>query len=606
MHFRRARHLAGAFAFALVLAGPLLVAGASDAAAPPDSTAVPEPADTAWTFDVITRADYLRRHAISLDNFLEFAPGGVVVRAGPIGNVAAYSRWGIGRGRATLFMNGIPMNDPQNDLAPWVHVATSGVGTLRMDPAGSWIEGAIDFIDTPPLPTRPTTFIELSKGTNDLRQRRARFASEEGPVGLDLSYDEVLDDGYAFDAAGGSQGFPDYGKSRSRNSAIILRGAPDAAARFRFGVRQYQSTSTGTLTDPSSENQRDGHLAWFDAGVGPATLTVFGLGNTAGSRDSTTVNETSGALLDLHPTWKDTRTRVRLLGRRTTATQDVGAASRTHQARFEGHVEASRALGAGEWIATGDVAGDDETPFVWGATAGVRAASERTSFTVQGGRSFRLPNLGERYLPVHVRDGRILAGDPDVDPESALEIRGDWDLRLGPFANRVTGSWIRSSDTIAFRPRTVGTETWRVAANASTTPAMTIVEERLHGEGRIGPLLARGLGCVMVSSGDREEAFRGVPDLQANASFLIGGEMFEKTSALYAGAEFLHVGARVDYDGTALSAFNVVNLLLEGRLIDVHLYLKYLNVLDEQYTTLGDYLMTPRTLVYGLAWTLFD
>jgi outer membrane receptor protein involved in Fe transport len=97
-----------------------------------------------------------------------------------------------------------------------------------------------------------------------------------------------------------------------------------------------------------------------------------------------------------------------------------------------------------------------------------------------------------------------------------------------------------------------------------------------------------------------------VPELQANASLLVGGEMFEATSALYLGGEYLHMGARTDYDGQSLPAFDVINLVLQARLIDAHLYLRYLNVLNEAYATYDGYLMTPRTFAYGIEWTLFN
>jgi hypothetical protein len=70
--------------------------------------------------------------------------------------------------------------------------------------------------------SRPNTFVELSKGTNDVRQRRVRFSSEEGVVGLDLAYDEVLDDGYAFDAATVADE-PDSARPLARRR-VVLRG----------------------------------------------------------------------------------------------------------------------------------------------------------------------------------------------------------------------------------------------------------------------------------------------------------------------------------------------------------------------------------------------
>jgi hypothetical protein len=270
-------------------------------------------------------------------------------------------------------------------------------------------------------------------------------------------------------------------------------------------------------------------------------------------------------------------------------------------------VAAHRGLGGGvEAFASGSAAGDEQTRLAWGAALGLRRVTPRQTLAARAGRVSRMPTLAERFLPAHDTDGRTLAGDAGVDPEVAFEARGDWEQRTGVLVNRVRASWIRADKTIAFRPRAVGSETWRVAANADGAATMLFVEERVRAEFRTGPLRTLGEGAFLYTSGDRAEAFAGVPELQANAALLVGGEMFEATSALYLGAEYVHMGARTDYDGRALGAFDVVNLLLEGRLLDARLYLRYINLLDESYTTLGDYRMTPRTFAYGIEWTLFN
>jgi hypothetical protein len=43
-----------------------------------------------------------------------------------------------------------------------------------------------------------------------------------------------------------------------------------------------------------------------------------------------------------------------------------------------------------------------------------------------------------------------------------------------------------------------------------------------------------------------------------------------------------------------------------ARLIDARFYARWLNITNEAYQTVSGYLMTPRTLEYGLQWTLFD
>jgi hypothetical protein len=56
-------------------------AASARAASFPDSLGAWTPTRGGSMFDTVTRADYLRAHAFSLDEFLQFAPGGVVVRA---------------------------------------------------------------------------------------------------------------------------------------------------------------------------------------------------------------------------------------------------------------------------------------------------------------------------------------------------------------------------------------------------------------------------------------------------------------------------------------------------------------------------------------------
>jgi TonB dependent receptor-like, beta-barrel len=562
--------------------------------------------------DSTARVAYLRRHAFSLDNFLEMEPGGMLVRPGPIGYDARFSRWGTGRGRARLFLNGILLNDPQNDLAPLAHTPTSGLGRLVVGEsarwaAPPWMEGDLRLEESPAPVSRPHTFVELSKGTNDVRQRRVRFSSEQGAAGLDLAYDEVLDDGYGFDASGVVADAPDYGKANSRALAIVLRGTPGDDASYSFGLRRFRSNTTGDLSSATSAGTHDGHLLWLDAGAEAVHVVAYGRGYTASVPDSQSVNETVGGIVGWDAV-TTTGARVSLVAQveRTRATMDVGAAA-------DATLTQGTLTAAGRWRpnratwfgADASAAGDDDA-FAWGASAVLGRELGPNVFTVTARRSFRMPNLGERYLPPHARDGRTLAGDAGVDPEFAWEGNLDWEVGGRGFTNRVRVAWIRSVDAIAFRPQVVGSATWRVAGNAAESRAMSFVEERARTEFALGGLNIRAGASVLYTTGDREEAFASVAEFMGTASALVGGEMFEKTSALYGGAEFVHVDQRVDFEGAELPPFDVLNLILEGRLLDARLYVKYLNVLDEVYRTEGDYLMTPATFVYGIEWTLFD
>jgi hypothetical protein len=589
------------------------LAGASaPRAAAPDSLATAVSVGPP-SFDTVAREGFLRRHAFSLDHFLEFEPGGFVVRLGPIGNDALYSRWGIGRGRSRLLVNGIPLNDPQNDTAPFVHVATSGASTLGLGtPAARgahapWVEGSVLLDELEAPPSRPQTFVELAKGDNDVRSRRVRFASESGRAGLVLSYDEVLDDGYDFDTGELGENASDYGKSRSRNASIAVRGGSNDAARYSFGLRRYRSSTAGDLDAVDSEANRSGHLAWMDVGAAGASLVLYGRGFSSSYPDSASANETAGGAL-AWDAWRDERAVFSLsaAAEHTRATQDVGGAH-----AFDEVSRASLTLGAEAgrgtpttWFADATAALDEQSA-AWGAGAGVTRGVPHGELRASARRSFRLPSIGERHLPAHTRDGRVLSGAAGLDPEQALEARGDWVLRAGAWTNQVRAAWVRTEKAIAFRPVALDSLARR-AANAGGEVSMTFVEERLRLVTALGRLEIRADAAALFTTGQREESFASVPRTQVNASFLAGSQLFEKSSALYAGVEYAFVDERTDFTGVGLPSFNVLNLVLEGRLIDARLYLRMLNVLDETYQTQAGYLMTPRTFAYGIEWTLFD
>lgn len=590
----------GVWAVLCALCAPLVARAAS-----PDSTALP-PVD----FDVIEREAYLRRHAVSLDHFFEFEPGGFVARRGPIGNDAFYSRWGIGRGRALLVVNGIPLNNPQNGTAPLVHMATSGLASLTLDAPidasyAPGIEGAMVMRDLAVSGTRPLTFIELSNGTNDMRQRRVRFGSEKGAVGLDLSYDEVLNDGYDFDANDVMLGTAPEGRNRSRNAAIVVRGDLAEDTGYAIGLRRYRSSSTGDLVSLSNEATQSGHVAWASVAAGAADATIYGRGYTSADPDSETTNESVGGVIAWRARGSTVALDVFALGEHTNATQDVGGASagnRTTNAVGGARVEAGPA--GTRWFAHGN-AGSDEHSNAWGAGAGVRQAIGRGNITLSGQRTFRLPSIGERYLPAHVTDGRVLSGSSALEAESAWEAGADWTLRAGVVTNRVRASWMESEHYIAFTAVS-GDSLARRASNSDDAATMTFVEERIGVVTSFGTIEVRADAAGLFTSGDRRSAFQSVPRTQLNATLVFGRQFFEKSSALYLGGEYQFVDERRDYDAVLLPQYQVVNLSLVARLLDARFYLRWLNLIDEPYQTMSGYLMTPRTLAYGIEWTLFD
>lgn len=563
------------------------------------------------SFDVIARDSYLRRHAYSLDNYLELEPGGLVSRLGPIGNEAFYSRLGIGRGRALVMVNGIPMNDPQDGVAPFAHLATSGIASLVMDPEKNLtfapaIEGSISLHDLAAPADRPTTFIELTKGTNELRQRRVRFGSQAGPIGLDMSYDEVLDDGYDFDANGVVPNTPPEGAANTRNAAIAVRGEMPDRTRYTAGIRRFRSSTSGDLQSALNEGDRSGHLAWASVGLAGAEAIIYGRGYRTTRTDSTTANESVGATVawDLHR--GDATLHMFALGEHTDATQDIDGAD-AHDRIDQGNAGASTELthGGFTWFAHAVAGGADGGAMAWGAGVGATRKIALGDITISGRRSFRLPTIAERYLPLHARDGVALEGNRDVDPESAFEGSVDWTVHVHEgITNRIRGSWMRSQDYIAFVP--AAGDTIRRAANSGETPAMTFLEDRLGVGTNIGAVEVVGNAAARWSSGDRVGLFLSAPRAQASASLMCGMQLFDKTSALYVGGEYAFVDERHDYNGALLPSYNVVNVSVVGRLIDAHFYIKWLNVLDERYQTVSGYLMTPRTFAYGIEWTLFN
>jgi outer membrane cobalamin receptor len=562
------------------------------------------------TLDTIVREDFLRRHAFSLDHFLEFQPNGFVARLGPIGNEAYYSRLGLGRGRALVVVNGIPTNDPQDGTAPFVHIATSGVASVAMDPQQKLtfapaIEGSVALRDLVAPADKPNTFIELSKATNELRQRRVRFGSESGPIGLDISYDEVLNDGYDFDF---NQVVPlpaPEGANNSRNAAIAVRGDLPERISYNAGIRRFHSSTSGDLESANHQASRSGHLAWANVDMGSTEVIVYGRGYRNTRPDSSTSNETVGGTVAWNLHHRGATLHMFALGERTNAIQDVGGQEAKNRVG-SGNAGASTEVKQGgfTWFGHGVVGGDGRS-LAWGAGAGVERDIPLGDLTLSAQRTFRLPSIGERYLPSHVRGDFVLSGRHTLDPENALEGNADWTLRHRAVINRVRASWMRSEDYISFAP-VAGDSTARRAANASDTPAMSFVEERVDLTTNVGPVEVLGDAGARWNTGDRTGLFRSVPRTQMNASFTAGMQLFESTSAIYLGGEYQHVDTRRDYNGVSLPAYSVVNASIVARLIDVRLYARWLNVTNQAYQTESGYLMTPRTLEYGIEWTLFD
>jgi len=562
-------------------------------------------------FGVVDKDTYLRRHAVTLDHYVEHAVGHVLSRRGPIGRDVTFSRWGMGKGRAVALLDGVEINDPQDGVAPLVHFPVSGLGLLRLDGVAeealvepSAIEGVLSVRRSAAPAGKPTTFMELSKGTNDLRQRRVYFSSVQGKVGVDLSYDELLNDGYVFDASGTVPvTTPRYGFTQSRYLSASLRGDLPGGEHYAFGLNRFTSDALGDLVDAESEMRRAGHLATLRAGLGSSSVVLFNRGYSLTHPDSETANLTTGA----YAAWQMGGWSLRGGFEDIVAEQRYGNATDNSGLRkVAGSAAVSTDVVGGAARAWVSAAAHWRGAVGWGAGAEVMRPLGVHEARVRVARAFRLPTLAELYMPAHPdAAGNTLAGNADVDAEHSWSAEASATVRAGPLENEIAVAAVRAGRIIDFRPAGAGGQT-RVANNGDEQATLAVLEDRLRLEMRAGATGFSLAGGVAVTGGEREGFFASTPAVRATGSARVGWELFGASSAIYLGIEYHHTSERRDAYGAPLGPYEVMNLSLDGRLIDAHLYLAMLNVLDVRYSTADGYLMTPRTFMYGLAWTLFE
>lgn len=593
---------------------------------PPPNFFVPATAPVVSVFDTITPKQFHIRHSYSLGDYLEFAPGYFLMRRGPLGSETQFSRNGIGRGRGAVYLGKLRLNDPQNDRAFLPIVPTTAIGEMVLHsdgthvfPTFSNIEGTIRVSRPPPSPSRPVTAIELSDGNRDLKQRRLRFSSAQGPIGLDYTYDELRNNGYPFDAReliGGSE----FGRSITRVQGLGLRGELPDGERYRFFFQQYTSDFHGDLRRDDIVHRRNGHYGLLEATVGRVDLTLYERTFEAAVsdalleealEDSTTRNQTIGLVVGL-PIITETGRELLLgfTGENIDAVQDiagsysadglqvasVGAAGRLD---LPNEVQGSFGLNIARQL-------DHST--AWGGRVALgRAIGSSNRLALEARRSYRLPNLGELFLPRHPAGpgGGEVEGNEDLDSEDQIEA----ELRLysdyGAIENEARVALMHIYDPIQ-------------PSEVSTSPVPLV--KPVHGDGETMSVFANrtrlsggflgfdvgGTAAFELGLGDDEFFFSGVPSTRVNASFRIGRAFFGNTSDLFFTAEYQYTGERFDPNGVAIDPYDVVNLRLDGRLIDAQLYLMLLNALDTRYETISPYLMTPRTFSWGIQWTLFD
>ena len=586
-------------------------ASPADSAGARSAPSARRPIFRASPFDTISAGEIRERHAVSLDHFLETEPGVVMQRRGPVGADADFSRYGIGRGRARLFLGDIPLNDPQDDRYPLAIFETTLLGDLVSGddaylPEKSGIEGTYRVLEPAPPTEKPVVTVEFSRGDRDLRQRRLRFSSIEAPVGIDLEFDELLNDGYAFDARGLVSG-QNYGKSTVRSIGGNLRGALPGGSDYAFSFRRFTSTFQGDLRSADAELRRDGHLASMRVSSGRANLTVFERTHKAQAPDSVTSNHTTGvyassafvlgeaAEIVAGAGYEDIHSRQTMGGEETRPRLEKAHAGMT--ARFR---SASRFI-----VLDAEAAHCFDLETGWGGSASAAQwFGEKNRVLVELGRRYRLPNLGELFQPIHATPypADFVGGNTGVGEETALEAGAAWLLRAGGFTNELRATAIRVDDPIFYD----GAEGGIRAATNGAREDIVVFDDRAELRGNLVGFAVALSGSFEYAPGDREQYFSGVPEYRATATAALGRDLFKDTSAFRLSAEYVRVGSRSSGSIDPLSPYGVLNLKLDVRLIDANLYAHWLNVTDESYETVWPYLATPLTFAYGIEWTIFD
>lgn len=566
--------------------------------------------------DTISYDQFLKYHSFSLDHLLETVPGFVVNRMGPIGADVLFSRYGMGAGRGTVYMAGIPINNPQNDLAPFALLPTTTIDRLVLNHSSQdvlhgrlGLEGSIDAMELQPLPDRPFTFFELSKGKNNLRQRRVRFSSPRSKVGIDLGYDELLNDGYPYDPETGAV---DFGRSVSRFHTMNLRGELPNGEAYFFSFRWFRDSFQGRLIDPDAERRRSGHYAIASTQLDSWRFTFFERDYDVSLPDSHTVNHTTAFY-----------TRVSPLSTPRLDTEFAVGIEDIHSEQFVGGAEAMRKIRTGtlggqatfngwkgvqarfEWA----LGHHYRSKTGWGgrATLHIPLLSSH-EISMNAGRAFRMPNLGERFLPLHASQASGVAktvGNRYVDPELAWETGIRLKSEIGFLAGEFSFTGVRVEDAITFMPVSMEGETWLRAGNGNDE-RLGFFEGRLNIDRSFFGTKLGLTGGVVRAVGDREGFFANVPESRIDASFSVSRDLFEATSGISFLTEYQYSSARRAFPGGDSPVYRIVNLKLDARLLDAHLYLLWLNVFDENYRTTGPLMMTPRMLVYGVQWTIFN
>jgi hypothetical protein len=513
-------------------------------------------------------------------------------------------------------MAGIPINDPQNDVAPFALFPATTISRLVFNHSSrdmmhgrAGLEGTVEVSELQPLPDRPFTAFELSKGTNDLRQRRVRFASPRSRVGIDLGYDELLNDGYPYDPVTGAV---DFGRSVSRFQTMNLRGELPGGETYFFSFRWFRDVFQGRLTDAEDERRRSGHYAIASTHLDSWRLTFFERDYDVSLPDSHTVNHTTALY-----------SRVTPFSTQRLETELSAGIEEIHSEQVVAGVRGKRKIRLGSLGGHATFAGwkDIQARFEWALSHHYRSktgwggrtilyvpffASHEIALNV--GRAFRMPNLGERFLPLHnspAGSADKIVGNRYVDPEHTWEAGIRVKSIVGWLESELRFTGMRVGDAITFMPVHMVGETWLIPQNGDEAQ-LGFFEGRWEVARSFYGTKLGLVGGLIQAIGEREGFFANVPQTRIDAVFSVSRDLFQATSGIRFLAEYQYSSERSWQPAGDCPAYNVLNLKLDARLLDAHLYLLWLNVFDENYRTVGPPMLIPRTFVYGVQWTIFN
>jgi hypothetical protein len=592
----------------LLIALPVSVTAQTDSLAVPEVGPPPGPRFWRSPFDSVSGADYTATHSFSFDNYLEYLPGVIIARSGPIGAPSAWSRFGIGRGRGRVYLGHVPLNDPQDDRAPLGLIPTTAWGMLlrntgapgRSGP-GSAIEGSMRLIEPEPAGASPQTALDLSTGDRPrLRQNRARFLTAPARVGLDFGYDELRSSGYDMDARG-LVGGRDYGRSTTRVQSGALRGRL-GTDRYRIGFRDFESTFQGDATSSSAQYGRNGYIAVVESEVEHLDVNLFQRSYRVWGPDSVTSNVTT-AFYGGAPVWRSDASFMRVEAgyEDITSSQQVGGASgderlQTTKLSVTGRLSRSERASL---LFDANVAAQFDYASAWGLGAQYhRSFGDRHRVSLHARRAFRLPNLGELFLPSHARGSAVVEGHRNLGAESSIEAGAGLLTYLRHTRNELRVLTMRIDPIM---PVVIGTGSNVISPRNADAQSIHMVEDRFDTRGRLWGFDLMLTAGLALGLGTRDGYFEGVPGYKAGGSAAIGRGLFRNTSGLLFTVQYETCGERKD-QGHTLPSYGVLNLKLDVRLVDFRAYLMYLNLSNEEYQTAWPFLMTPRTFVYGASW----